>query len=89
MKKVKNFILKIVNHYKLLGRDKLDHFYTGALLFTFLSLFANVVWASLLTIAIATAKEISDSFKEERSSEFLDAFMSSLPVILYWIVELF
>lgn len=93
MKKVIDFLIRafvyVSTHHTRLKWDKLAHFYTGAIGFTlFETIFGDII-ASIIVVSVAILKEITDAFKKERVSEFADAFMTSLPVGLYWIITLF
>ena len=84
-----SIIEKIVNHHKFLGRDKLEHFYTSALGFALFSVVFNPVVASIAVASVALAKELFyDKWLGRGNSEFLDGFMSCLPIILYWLIQL-
>lgn len=84
-----SIIEKIVNHHKFLGRDKLEHFYTSALGFALFSFVFNPVVASIAVASVALAKELLyDRWLGKGNTEFLDVFMSCLPIILYWLIQL-
>lgn len=85
MEKIKKYVM----HWNHLGIDKLKHFYIGALLFAFIDVFLDDIWASVITCLIAIAKEVLwDSYLGRGKLELLDAVMSILPVLLYWLVRL-
>lgn len=82
-------IKDLFQHHKLLGRDKLEHFYTSALGFALFSFVFNPVVASIAVASVALAKELFyDKWLGKGTSEFLDGFMSCLPIILYWLIQL-
>ena len=82
-------IKDLFQHHKLLGRDKLEHFYTSALGFALFSVVFDPIVASISVASIALAKElIHDKWLGKGNPEFLDGFMSCLPIILYWAIQL-
>ena len=86
---MKNIFYKIVFHYRLLGRDKLEHFYSGAIGFAILSVLINPLVASCIVGSVAVAKElINDLVLDKGNPEVLDALFSCLPFILYWLIVL-
>jgi len=93
MKKVIDFLIRafiyVTTHHKRLKWDKLAHFYTGALGFALFETILGDIYASIIIVLVAIITEIIHYFDKDRDSEFADAFMSSLPVILYWIITLF
>mgnify|MGYP001050818317 CR=1 FL=1 len=82
-------IKKILTHQNRIGRDKLAHFYSGALGFALFCILINTVWASVIVINAGVFKEIYDIITGKGKGEVLDAFFTSLPVILYWLVVIF
>jgi hypothetical protein len=82
-------IKDLFGHHKLLGRDKLEHFYTASLGFAIFSVLFNPIVASIAVASISLAKElIYDKWLGKGNPEFLDGLMSSLPIILYWAIQL-
>lgn len=82
-------IKDLFQHHKLLQRDKLEHFYTASLGFALFSVVFNPIVASIAVASIALAKElIHDKWLGKGNPEFLDGFMSCLPIILYWAIQL-
>ena len=53
-------IKKILTHQNRIGRDKLAHFYSGALGFTLFSILINPIWASVIVVGAGVFKEIYD-----------------------------
>ena len=82
-------IKKILTHQNRIGRDKLAHFYSGALGFTLFSILINPIWASVIVVGAGVFKEIYDIVTGKGQGEVLDSFFTSLPVILYWLVVFF
>ena len=79
----------LIKHHKLLGRDKLEHFYTASLGFALFSFIFNPIVASISVASISLAKElIYDKWLGKGNPEFLDGFMSCFPIILYWAIQL-
>lgn len=78
---------KIAFHYRYLGRDKLEHFYTGSIGMFLFSILFNPLIASCVVCTVAISKElINDLALKKGNPEVLDAFMSCLPVIIYWLL---
>lgn len=82
-------IKKILTHQDRIGRDKLAHFYSGALGFTLFCILINPVWASVIVVGAGVFKEIYDIVTGKGQGEVLDVFFTSLSVILYWLVVIF
>lgn len=82
-------IKDLFGHHKLLGRDKLEHFYTASLGFAIFSVLFNPIVASIAVASISLAKELLyDKWLGKGNPEFLDGFMSCFPIILYWVIQL-
>lgn len=89
MESLKQLALKIVFHYKYLGRDKLEHFYSASLGMLIFSVVFTPIIASFIVIGFALGKEIiNDLILKKGNPEILDAVMSSLPVLIYWVLYL-
>jgi hypothetical protein len=80
---------KIAFHYKYLGRDKLEHFYTASIGMLIFSIIFNPIVASCIVASAALAKElVNDLVLDRGNPEVLDAVMSCLPIIIYWAIVL-
>ena len=89
MEKLKDLIINILTHQNRLGKDKLGHFYSSALGFALFTILLGDVYASVIVSLIAILKEIYyDWIKAKGNPEVLDAFMSILPILLYWLMKL-
>lgn len=82
-------IKKILTHQDRIGRDKLAHFYSGALGFALFCILINPIWASIIVVSAGIFKELYDIITDEGQGEILDVFFTSLSVILYWLVVIF
>ena len=82
-------IKKILTHQDRIGRDKLRHFYSGALGFALFCILINPIWASIIVVSVGIFKELYDIITGKGQGEVLDAFFTSLSVILYWLVVIF
>ena len=82
-------IKKILTHQDRIGRDKLAHFYSGALGFALFCILINPIWASVIVVGAGVFKEIYDIVTGKGQGEVLDVFFTSLSVILYWLVVIF
>ena len=84
-----DLLKKIIFHYKYLGRDKLEHFYSASLGMLIFSLIFNPVIASCIVASFALAKElINDLILDRGNPEVLDAVMSCSPILIYWLIVL-
>jgi len=81
-------IKKVLTHQNRLGKDKLAHFYSGALGFTLFCILINPVGASVIVVGAGIFKELYDIITGKGQGEVLDGFFTSLPVILYWLIVL-
>ncbi len=92
MKKVIKFLtntfIYITTHHYRLKWDKLAHFYTASLGFAMFETFFGDIYASIIVVSVAIITEILHYFDTKRNSEIADAFMSCLPVIIYWLIKL-
>jgi len=82
-------IKKILTHQDRIGRDKLAHFYSGALGFALFCILINPIWASIIVVSVGIFKELYDIITGKGQGEVLDVFFTSLSVILYWLVVIF
>ena len=89
MGKIWKFISDILTHYNRLGVDKLRHFYSASIGFALFTVLFGDVYASIIVALVALYKEIvSDWASEKGNPEVLDAFMSILPILLYWLLKM-
>ena len=89
MEKLKDLIINILTHQNRLGKDKLAHFYSSALGFALFTIVLSDVYASILVALVALSKEIIHDWEYGRGNpEVLDAVMSVLPILLYWLMKI-
>ena len=89
LKKVYWFVIHTATHQNRIAIDKLAHFYSGALGFALFCILINPIWASVIVVGAGIFKEIYDIVTGKGQGEVLDAFFTSLSVILYWLVVIF
>lgn len=86
---MKKFLYNILTHQNRLGKDKLAHFYSASLGFALFTFLFNDVYASVIVALVALYKEVVNDWRNGKGNpEIMDAFMSCLPIILYWITQL-
>ncbi len=89
MSKICKFITDILTHQNRLGKDKLAHFYSASLGFALFAFLFSDVYASILVALVALYKELINDWRNEKGNpEVLDAVMSILPILLYWLTKL-
>lgn len=83
---MKALLYKIIFHYKYVGRDKLEHFYSGALGFYIFYMIFNDVFATTIVSLVALLKEIyNDLILGKGNPEVLDFIFTCMPIIAYWL----
>ena len=89
MKKIKDLIANILTHQNRLGKDKLAHFYSASLGFALFTLLFGDVYASIIVALVALYKELINDWRNGKGNpEIMDAIMSVLPILLYWLTKL-
>jgi hypothetical protein len=89
MGQIWKFISNILTHHDRLGKDKLAHFYSASLGFALFTFLLGDIYASIIVALAALYKELINDWKNEKGNpEVLDAVMSILPILLYWLTKL-
>ena len=89
MSKIWKFITDILTHQNRLGKDKLAHFYSASLGFVLFTFLFGDIYASIIVALAALYKELINDWRNEKGNpEVMDAVMSILPILLYWLTKL-
>ena len=83
---MKKNIMKLLNLFNKIEKDKALHFLSGSVLLSFYLLFLNDLYSILAVAISAAAKElIWDDLLKEGTHDKLDFFCSIAPCVLYLI----
>ena len=86
---MKKFLYNILTHHNRLGIDKLRHFYSASLGFALFTILFNDIYASIIVALIALYKEVVNDWRNGKGNpEIMDAVMSVLPILLYWLLKM-
>lgn len=89
LEKVYRFALDAIMHYNKLKVDKLRHFYSASLGFALFTFILSDIYASIIVALVALYKELINDWRNENGNpEAMDAVMSVLPILLYWLTKL-
>jgi len=89
MNKIKDLIVNILTHQDRLGKDKLAHFYSASLGFALFTFLLSDIYASIIVAFVALYKELINDWRNGKGNpEIMDAIMSILPILLYWLTKL-